>query len=142
MVNRRRTAAALLPTLLLAGCATTGLLESELKTAIRGSAGGSFALSEVEGVDGSSFLVICPYESTELIESRLNFAWSDAPDYSKADDRQTIAVISDGEVASATEISRDTIDFCSAGPWEVLFVETELAVSGSTDTAQVTVASR
>lgn len=138
MTNARWTTAVVASTLLLAGCSGAGSLASDLTATVDASAGGSFALADVAGVEGSGFLVVCPYESTDSIEERLGFAWDGAPDYSLADDRQTIAVIDAGEVSSSVELARAEVDFCSAGSWAVLPLDTRLAVSDSGDPVRVT----
>ncbi len=137
MTKSRVTAIALLSTLALAGC-TQGSLESELASTISASVGETFALSDLKEVRGSSFLVICPYESKRSVEDRLGFRWPEAPDYSQTDDRMTIAVIDDGRVVDSAELSRASIDFCSIDSWKVRSTDTELAVSVSRDPVHVT----
>lgn len=133
MKRARRVTAVLLPTLLLAGCAGSDPLGSELTTAAQESAGGTFELAGLEAADGSSFLIICPYESTDSVHERLGFTWPDAPDYAQDDDHQTIALLDDGRVLSSTELPRDIVDFCSADSWQVLPTSTVLEVSASSD---------
>lgn len=140
MKHDRRIIAVLLPTFLLAGCAGSDPLASELTTAARESAGGTFALADLDAVTGSSFLVVCPYESTDSVHERLGFTWPDAPDYAQDDGHQTIALVDDGRVQSSTELPRDTIDFCSDGIWGVLPTSTVLEVSDSTDPLTIALA--
>jgi len=125
--------------LALTGCASAPSLQSELRSMITASDGGSFTLAALDSVDGSDFLVVCPYESTSSVEARLGFSWADTPDYSQVDSRQTIAFIDDGEVVSHVELRRDEVDFCSAEQWEVLPVGTALDVARAGDILNVTV---
>ena len=117
---------------MLAGCAIAPSWESELNTALRES-DGTIALSSLSAIEGSSFLVVCPYESVESISDRLGFTWAGAPDYSSRDDRQTVAIVGDQEVTSHAEIPRDEVDFCSDTDWRVLPVDTSLTVTRSAD---------
>ncbi|MET1015684.1 hypothetical protein [Orlajensenia leifsoniae] len=118
--------------LLLAGCTTAPSWQSELNTALRES-DGTVALSSLSEIEGSTFLVVCPYESVGSISDRLGFTWAGAPDYSNRDDRQTVAVVGDGEVTSHAEIPRDEVDFCSDTEWKVLPLDTSLTVTRSAD---------
>jgi hypothetical protein len=138
MKRARRVTAVLLPTLLLAGCAGSDPLGSELTTAAQESAGGTFELADLGAADGSSFLVVCPYESTDSVHERLGFTWPDAPDYAQDDGHQTIALLDDGRVRSSTELPRDAVDFCSVGGWEVLATSAVLEVSDAADPLTVT----
>ncbi|KQQ93960.1 hypothetical protein ASF62_07250 [Leifsonia sp. Leaf325] len=117
---------------MLAGCTIAPSWESELNTALRES-DGTIALSSLSAIDGSSFLVVCPYESVGSISDRLGFRWAGAPDYSDRDDRQTIAIVGDEEITSHVEIARDEVDFCSDTEWKVLPLDTSLTVTRSAD---------
>ncbi|KQX07997.1 MULTISPECIES: hypothetical protein [unclassified Leifsonia] len=136
MKNLPRAVAIAASSFLLAGCAIAPSWESELTTALEG-ADDSIALSSVRGIDGSAFLVVCPYESVESITDRLGFTWPGAPDYSTRDDRQTIAIVGDEEVTSSAEIPRDKVDFCSATAWKALPLDTSLTVTRSADVVLV-----
>lgn len=125
--------------LALTGCATSASLQQEVENAVSRSEGGSFQLSDLSTIDGSHFLVACPYESASSIEERLGFDWADAPDYSKTDDRQTIIIIDDGTVASYAELDRGTKDFCAAGQWSVLSIDSTLSVTRVSDSLVVSV---
>lgn len=118
---------------LLAGCTGTGSLESEIRSAVDRAEGGELVLSSLDAVDGTEFTVVCPYESRSSVDERLGFAWSEAPDYAQADDRQTVAVVRDGTVVSSAELARDSIDFCSDEPWPLAPIDTPLAVTRSGD---------
>jgi hypothetical protein len=141
MNTRLSVASIALAALTLAGCSAAPTLETALVTSVAAAEGGSFTLSSVDEVTGEAFLVVCPYESKESVEERLGFAWRDAPDYAQTDDRQTVATISGNEVLSSSELDRSEVDFCAAGSWSVLPVDSELTVEKSGDTVQVSPAS-
>jgi hypothetical protein len=143
MNSAPRVATILLSTLLLSGCASGADGPSgraaDVTSAALEATGTTFALSDLDTVRGDEFLVLCPYESPEAAEDRLGFAWPDAPDYSQDDSRQSIAFVADGEIESAIELSREDVDFCSDGPWNLLPVSTELTVSDTRDPVSITV---
>ena len=137
--RRTRAAAVVLSSaLLLVGC--TGAADPgpavedapgpAVEDAAEAAAGGSFALAEVDGVDGSDFLVVCPYESPESVEERTGISWS-GPDRSEDEGVQTLVVLDGGEVVSTSGLDRDRADFCSGDRWEPLPLDTRLAVSGA-----------
>jgi hypothetical protein len=133
---RTRTATALLTTgltiLLLAGCEPTpdSASASAVQDAVAEAAGGSFSLSDVEGISGSSFLVVCPYETEESVSERLGTGW-DRTDASDDEGVQTIAVLDGDAVESRIVLERDPADFCSGDRWHLLPLDTRLAVSES-----------
>jgi hypothetical protein len=131
--SARRTRAAVIvlsSALLLVGCAGAADPGSAVEDAAEAAAGGSFALSEVDGVDGSDFLVVCPYESPESVEERTGISWS-GPDRSEDEGVQTLVVLDGGEVESTSGLGRDRVDFCSGDRWEPLPLDTRLTVSGT-----------
>ena len=137
MRKLRLAAVALLPAIALAGCATAVPFHAELEKTISQSEGGSFRLSDLADAEGTHFLVACPYESPSSIEARLGFAWADAPDYSAADDKQTV-VITDGKtVVSRAELDRDSADFCVGDRWSLLPVDSVLRVTRTSDSLVV-----
>jgi hypothetical protein len=87
-------------------------------------------LSEADGIEGRAFLVICPYESVESIEDRLGIDWN-VSDSSENEGVQTIAILNDSETVTTIELSRASVDFCSAGRWGLLPLDTRLAVAES-----------
>ena len=130
MTDRRRAGAVLLSVLLLAGCTPTSSTGAAVETAVADAAGGTFALSDVAGITGSAFLVVCPYETEESVEARLGADWNDFRP-SGDEGSQTIAVLDGGQV-EPIELGRDSVDFCSAAaPWALLPLDTRLAVTES-----------
>jgi len=113
----------------LAGCSVDS--GWQLEQAIIEAGEGGFTLSAVDAIDADAYLVICPYESKDSVQQRLGVEWPAAPDYSDVDDKQTIAFVSDGEVASHVELSRDDVDFCVTGDWPELPVGAELELAAS-----------
>lgn len=130
MTARHRTALVLLSALMLTGCAPQADPASAVETAVGEAAGGTFALSDVEGIEGSAFLVACPYESVASLEERLGAEWS-ASDRSEDEGAQALAVLEGDEVGTTIELDRGTVDFCSGDSWELLPLDTRLAVSES-----------
>ncbi|PPG92831.1 hypothetical protein C5C39_02140 [Rathayibacter sp. AY1F3] len=129
--RRTRAAAVVLSSaLLLVGCARAADPGPAVEDAAEAAAGGSFALAEVDGVDGSDFLVVCPYESPESVEERTGISWS-GPDRSEDEGVQTLVVLDGGEVVTTSGLDRDRADFCSGDRWEPLPLDTRLAVSGA-----------
>ncbi|PPH44141.1 hypothetical protein C5D09_14035 [Rathayibacter sp. AY1C9] len=129
--RRTRAAAVVLSSaLLLVGCAGAADPGPAVEDAAEAAEGGSFALAEVDGVDGSDFLVVCPYESPESVEERTGISWS-GPDRSEDEGVQTLVVLDGGEVVSTSGLDRDRADFCSGDRWEPLPLDTRLAVSGA-----------
>ncbi|PPF39285.1 hypothetical protein C5B93_04380 [Rathayibacter sp. AY1A2] len=129
--RRTRAAAVVLSSaLLLVGCAGAADPGPAVEDAAEAAAGGSFALAEVDGVDGSDFLVVCPYESPESVEERTGISWS-GPDRSEDEGMQTLVVLDGGEVVTTSGLDRDRADFCSGDRWEPLPLDTRLAVSGA-----------
>ncbi|PPG14153.1 hypothetical protein C5C74_14040 [Rathayibacter sp. AY1E8] len=129
--RRTRAAAVVLSSaLLLVGCAGAADPGPAVEDAAEAAAGGSFALAEVDGVDGSDFLVVCPYESPESVEERTGISWS-GPDRSEDEGMQTLVVLDGGEVVTTSGLDRDRVDFCSGDRWEPLPLDTRLAVSGA-----------
>jgi len=126
----------LVPALLLAGCAGVPSLQAEVKTALIDARDDSIVLDSLDSVNGTDFLVVCPYESESSIADRLGFTWDDAPDYSQVDDRQTIAIVNEGRVVNQAELSRADADFCSDGEWGLLPTSTELRVTRSGESAR------
>jgi hypothetical protein len=121
------TAAALLLGATLSACTSAPSLEAELVTTVEASGAADFSLASLDSVTGSSFLIVCPYDSMRSVEDRLGFAWDDAPDYSQSDDAQTVVVVDGAEVVSQTELARDEIDFCSEeAAWTLLPTDTPL----------------
>lgn len=136
-----RAAATALVLLALAGCASAGSSDpadvgGQLRAALDDGQS-ALVLSSLDAADGDEFLVVCPYESTGSVDERLGFAWDDAPDYSRTDDRQTLAFIRAGEVSSHAELSRDEVDFCSGGPWDALPIDSSLPVTRTGDVVRV-----
>jgi len=123
--------------LLLAGCSGASSLESELIAAVEVS-DGSLVISALPSVSGSSFLIVCPYESADSVDDRLGFTWADAPDYSQSDDRQSLVIIDGGRVVTHLVLARDRVDFCSGEPWRPLLTDMELLVSPSSTPIAVT----
>ena len=123
--------------LVLAGCSASASFEAELTAAVAESKG-SLVLSSLPAVDGSSFLVVCPYDSAASIAERLGFAWADAPDVSQDDGRQTVVIIEGDEVTSHVELSRGEIDFCAGEEWAALPTDTRLTVTRTEDAAVIT----
>jgi hypothetical protein len=124
----------------LSWCSSAPNLKTELQAAVAGSSDAPFRLSSLDAAKGSNFLVVCPYESTASVEERLGFEWNDAPDYSDADDLQAIIEVEGDDVVSRTEFRRDEIDFCAGDDWELIPVDTALALSGSDGVTLVSVA--
>lgn len=122
--------------LVLAGCTAVSPLAADLRAAVDASTG-SLVIGTLDSVDGTDFLVVCPYETDESITARLGFEWADAPDYAQRDDRQTVAIIRDGGVVASAELERSVVDFCATGDWPVLDVDTELALDRTVDPARV-----
>jgi len=136
MRARLALAAVLGASLALAGCSASPSFESELRSAVSTS-GDTIQLSSLDTADGTSFLVVCPYESTDSVSERLGFDWPEAPDYSQVDDRQTVAIIDGGSVVSHAELSRTDADFCSV-EWDVLSTDEPLTVDRSRDVVTIT----
>jgi hypothetical protein len=124
----------------LAGCSGAPAFEAELKSAVAESGDADFDLASLDAVKGTDFLVVCPYESTSSVERRLGFDWADAPDYSESDDRQAVVIVDGERVAAHAELARDEVDFCADNSWELLPVDTALAVARTSDAAVVSVA--
>jgi len=125
--------------LLLAGCSGTSGLSSSIERAIDQS-DTTLELSSLVSGDVTGFLVVCPYESRDSVADRLGFDWPDGPDYAAVEDRQTIAFIEDDTITSQAELSRHEIDFCGSGKWEVLPVDTTLAVARSGGSTRISTA--
>ena len=117
-----------MPLALLAGCASSAPLGEQIEQGVA-AAGDSFSLAEVASVEGTSFLVLCPYDSEESVNERLGFVWSGSPDLSRDDSRQTIAVVDDGAVVQSAELSRGSVDLCAGEPWELQPVTAVLPVT-------------
>ena len=134
MRNTIWAASLMAPLGLLIGCSSPVDLQAQLENA---AADGSFALSQLDSVDGSSFLVICPYDSAASVDERLGFAWTDAPNLTEDDGSQVVVIVDRGEVISHEQLARDEIDFCSGDQWPVLPTTTELTATTSGGTVQV-----
>jgi hypothetical protein len=132
----KTAAAAIFIAGILSGCSNASGLEAEMKAAVNGS-DDAFSLESLDAVRGAEFLVVCPYESKASVQDRLGFEWGASPDYSQADDRQTIVIVDRGEVVSHAEVQRDEVDFCAGDGWRLLPVETGLEVARSGNTALV-----
>jgi len=132
------TASIVLASLTLAACTAAPSLESQLRAAVTAPTAETLMLSSLDAADGESFLVVCPYESKESVDDRLGFSWKHAPDYSKVDDRQTVAVIDNGAVVAHAEFGRGEVDFCTTDEWAVLPTGTELTVSRTAENVVVT----
>ena len=122
--------------LLLAGCSAGSASPNSIQRAIE-AADTSLVLSDLAPDNVTGFLIVCPYESADSVADRLGFTWSDAPDYSTVDGRQTIAFVDHDQVASHAELSRDDVDFCGSDQWDVLPIETALTVSHTADAIQI-----
>lgn len=131
-----RIAPLLIPLALLAGCASAPALAGQIEEGVA-AAGETFSLADVASVDGTSFLVLCPYDSADSVTERLGFIWSGAPDLTQDDRRQAIAVVDEGAVTSSAQLSRDTVDFCGEGPWQLLPVDSPLTVTSDDGVKQV-----
>lgn len=100
------------------GLAVTGCSSAsdDLVSAIEASDGHAISLAHVFDTTADSYLFLCPYESRDVMEGELGFAWPDAPDYSLQDHKQGIALVT-GENVDLVELSLREVDLCTSdGP--------------------------